>query len=129
MGTAAFFLFHYGFFHYVYLQFIQGEPKDQGGAPNATGLALCALVFAVNHLYSLARNIRNDRRGCANLGVLMMLPYFRILPMHLTIIVGGLFFSAGAIILFAALKILADVAMHTFEHHVLAKGSMLPPSA
>lgn len=129
MGTAAFFLFHYGFFHFVYLQFIQGDLQDQGGAPNTTGLALCALVFAANHLYSLVRNIRNDRRGCPNLGVLMVLPYFRILPMHLTIMLGSNFFSAGAIILFAALKTLADVAMHTMEHHVLRQGRMLPPGS
>jgi hypothetical protein len=124
-GTAFFFAFHYGFFHLGYLVFLLTGSKGGGGLGSAAGLALCALVFALNHGYSMQHNIRRDARGKPNLGTLMFLPYARIVPMHLLIILGA---SVAAtpfhFMLFVALKILADVVMHTVEHHVLAK---VPP--
>ncbi len=125
--VALFFLFHFGGFHVIYFMFIT---FDQENAPGGSrlGYLLCALVFAVNHGYSLVQNIRRDGRGKPNLGTMMFLPYARILPMHLTIIFGGLFFEGtGAFLLFSALKVVADVVMHTVEHHVLARG-IAPPA-
>ena len=127
---AGFFVLHYGFFHFVYLMFITFDTKDAGPGGSAVGYLLCALVFAANHGYSMVQNIRRDATGKPNIGTLMFLPYARIFPMHITIILGGLFYGgAGAFALFGALKVAADAAMHTIEHHVLAKGSVLPPSA
>ncbi|MEW6690302.1 MAG: DUF6498-containing protein [Pseudomonadota bacterium] len=126
LRVAFFFLAHYGGFHFVYLGFLTLGGKGADAGP-ATGYLLCALVFAANHLYSLFQNVRRDAAGRPNLGVLMMLPYARIFPMHLTILFGGLFFGGtAAFVLFGALKIVADAVMHTVEHHVLAKGSLLP---
>ena len=42
---------------------------------------------------------------------------------------GGELSGAEAFFLFAILKLIADAAMHTVEHHVLAKGSVLPPAS
>jgi uncharacterized protein DUF6498 len=125
--VAVFFVVHYGIFHAVYLLFILvGSRQELGGS--ALGYLLCALVFAVNHGYSMLQNVRRDARGRPNLGTLMALPYGRIVPMHLTIVAGGAFTGgAHAFALFASLKIVADVIMHTVEHHMLAKGSVLPP--
>ena len=123
-GTAWFFAFHYGFFHLGYLVFLLASSRGGAGLGSAAGLGLCALVFALNHGYSMMHNIRRDARGTPNLGTLMFLPYARIFPMHLLIILGA---SVAAtplhFALFVFLKILADVAMHTAEHHVLGKGS------
>jgi ribosomal protein S27AE len=125
--VAVFFVMHYGIFHAVYLLFIVvGSRHAVGGS--AVGYLLCALVFAVNHGYSMLQNVRRDAQGRPNLGTLMFLPYGRIVPMHLTIVAGGAFTgSAHAFALFGFLKVVADVIMHTVEHHVLAKGSVLPP--
>lgn len=50
----------------------------------------------------------------------MTLPYYRIIPMHATIILGGAFFGGTiALLLFVVLKTIADVTMHTVEHHAL----------
>jgi hypothetical protein len=119
--VAAFFAVHYGFFHFGYLMFIAFERPDGIAAPSpALGHWLCAAAFVVTHGYSLRENIARDRLGTPNIGTLMMLPYARIVPMHLTIIFGGLLFKgAGTLLLFCVLKTLADVVMHTVEHHVL----------
>jgi hypothetical protein len=122
--VAFFFALHYGFFHAVYLVFVLADRRDGGALGAPLALALCALAFLVNHAYSLAHNIAADRRGKPNLGSMMFLPYARILPMHLTIIFGGLLGgSALAWWLFTGLKTAADVVMHVAEHHVLRKGS------
>jgi len=121
--TAFFFAIHYGFFHLGYLVFLLAGTRHGGGAlGSVAGLALCALIFALNHGYSLRHNIRRDARGTPNLGTLMFLPYARIFPMHLLTILGA---SVAAtplhFTLFVCLKILADVVMHTVEHHILGK--------
>lgn len=127
--TAFFFAFHYGFFHFGYLMFISFDRDAGAQTGSAAGYALCALVFAANHGYSLLRNIRRDARGRPKLGTLMFLPYARIVPMHITILVGGsLYGGAHAFALFGFLKIIADAVMHTVEHHVLAGPPMAPPT-
>lgn len=124
LTTAFFFAFHYGFFHFGYLMFLSFDRDAGAHTGSAAGYTLCTLVFAANHGYSLLRNIRRDAPGRPKLGTLMILPYARIVPMHLTIIFGGAFFGGGfAFALFGALKVVADVVMHTVEHHVLAKSA------
>ena len=126
MKVAGFFVLHYGFFHFGYLMFLSFDRAPGPGA-SAAGYLLCALVFAANHGYSLLQNVRRDAHGKPNLGTLMFLPYARIVPMHVTILAGGsLYGGAHAFALFGFLKIIADAVMHTVEHHVLAKGSVLP---
>jgi hypothetical protein len=127
--VASFFALHYGIFHAVYLGFLAFEGESQAHPAAGMGYFLCALVFAANHGYSLFQNIRRDARGRPNIGTLMFLPYARIVPMHVTILAGGVVWGgAQAFAIFGALKIVADVVMHTVEHHVLAKGSVLPPA-
>ena len=82
---------------------------------------LCALAFAGSHGFSFRHNRRTDfRQKKPNLGTLMFYPYLRIIPMHLTIVMGGAVFE-GALLLFMVLKTLADCAMHMLEHHLFRK--------
>jgi hypothetical protein len=116
--VALFFLVHYGFFHLIYLLFVTVDSRGELGSPG--GYVVCALVFLINHGYSLAHNLRRDAAGRPSIGALMFLPYLRVLPMHFTILFGGLLFSGTlAFVLFGALKTAADAVMHTIEHHVL----------
>jgi hypothetical protein len=48
----------------------------------------------------------------------MFFPYARILPMHLTILIGAYLekHSTGTVILFLGLKTFADLTMHLMEH-------------
>lgn len=53
---------------------------------------------------------------------MMMLPYLRIIPMHLTILIGGAISSGGGLMIgFMGLKTAADYGMHIAEHHLMRK--------
>jgi hypothetical protein len=122
-STANFFAVHYGFFHLGYLVFIAARAIDLDPW-DWLAVALAGISFAWNHRYSYQQNIEADATGTPNIGTLMFLPYMRIVPMHLTILAGGVFtedFSAPAIIVFSLLKTAADVGMHLVEHRLLQK--------
>jgi hypothetical protein len=120
--TASFFALHYGFFHVGYGAFLVSR---------AAGLALwdwlaftaMAVSFALSHGTSFRQNLEADSRGRPNLGTLMLLPYARIVPMHLTILFGSTLAgdSPVAVLLFSGLKTGADVVMHHVEHRVLQR--------
>ena len=125
VSTALFFAFHYGFFHFVYFMFLVAGPAHAGDAPAAhplAGLLLCGLAFAGHQAYSTAKKIALEREARPNLGTMMFTPYVRILPMHLTIIFGGILGpSTASWLLFVGLKTIADVVMHVIEQHLTRK--------
>ena len=80
-------------------------------------------AFAVAHGYSLWWNAGRDFRDHKpNLGAIMFYPYLRILPMHLTIILGSAV-SSAALPLFIALKTAADCGMHLVERTLFQRGA------
>lgn len=111
--TAFFFLFHYGFFHFIYaiflFNFFTNQPLD------FTYLFLGGFIFFLNHLFSYQHNKVADDQKLQNIGQLMFLPYVRIIPMHLVIIFGA-FIGQSALVIFLLFKTLADLVMHTFKH-------------
>jgi hypothetical protein len=118
--VALFFAVHYGFFHLGYFVFI--AVGDRGAPIEWSWFGLCTAAFALNHLWSYRYNCALDRQGTPNIGTLMFTPYLRIIPMHLTIIFGGMLFEGtAALLLFGGLKTVADVAMHRVEHAQLQK--------
>jgi hypothetical protein len=115
---AFFFLFHYGFFHLIYSFFLFSDGRGFSSL-EWKYILLTALMFFLNHLFSHFYNRSRDTKK-QNIGSLMSYPYARIIPMHVTIIFGGLFM--GFILPFLLLKTFADLIMHTMEHEVLRKG-------
>jgi len=120
LQVAGFFALHYGFFHLVYLVFIATSSR---GAPLLDfWFFACTAAFALNHVWSYRYNRDLDRQGTPNIGTLMFTPYVRIVPMHFTIIAGGLMQGGhGTLLLFGALKTAADVVMHAVEHSRLSR--------
>ena len=115
-STATFFALHYGGFHAGYLAFlVAGEQAFQG---SWLVLAICIVVFYVNHRYSYAYNKELDENRKPNIGIIMLFPYARIVPMHLTIAAGDTFAptTTAALLLFLGMKTVADVIMHKVEH-------------
>jgi hypothetical protein len=116
--VAGFFALHYGIFHIVYLSFLLDQRSPP---PLDREFWLCIAVFAVNHMWSYRYNRDLDRQGVPNIGTLMMTPYVRIVPMHLTIMLGGMMGGglpgkSVGLLVFGGLKTVADVLMHIQEH-------------
>ncbi|MDD5383209.1 MAG: DUF6498-containing protein [Candidatus Margulisbacteria bacterium] len=115
MKISYFFALHYGTFHLVYVMFLFGfavEP-DLLGAASPGPILFSALIFFGNHLFSFIYNLGRDE-GKRSLAGMMAFPYFRVFPMHLTILVGALI--PHAMVLFLLLKTGADLGMHMVEH-------------
>jgi len=146
--VARFFVLHYGLFHLGYLAFLwtattQGLtdgtlPITDERSGEIRKLAIGTvqpidwLIFAVlaasfwhSHRASHREHVEADLARVPNLGTLMMMPYARVLPMHLTIIFGA-YLGGGATWLFVLLKTGADVAMHRLEHQWLQAGGSSP---
>jgi hypothetical protein len=127
--TAFFFLFHYGFFHLVYMLFLLSNNAELNGIPvtynlslnlsGIIGIIIMGMIFFGNHLFSFIYNYERDSKKVRNIGTIMFFPYARILPMHLAIVFGlFLINDARSIIIFLILKTIADIVMHQVEHHI-----------
>jgi hypothetical protein len=124
--VAAFFLFHYSLFHlFYYLLFIS---DGVFGPVNPAGDAVwitCA-IFLASHLVSLLWYRKGEKRGGQYMADAILLPYNRIVPMHLTMIIGGtiagLFQFFGVVtelpvlVVFLLLKMYMDIRMHIVLH-------------
>ncbi len=116
-STATFFAFHYGAFHAGYMVFLvagnQGEHRFSWIV-----VAICTAAFYLNHRYSYIHNKELDETRKPNIGAIMFFPYVRVIPMHLTIIIGAAIgpTTTASLLLFLGLKTLADVIMHKIEH-------------
>jgi len=142
--TAGFFVMHYGFFHLVYLLFlliftamVDGggflQVIEEGSAAvstvhlgKVTGADMLVftalgLAFGCSHRLSHREHLAADLARRPNIGSLMALPYARVVPMHLCIILGAVLPQGLAVWLFGLLKTAADVLMHKVEHAWLAR--------
>lgn len=114
--TAVFFLIHYGFFHFIYAIFLCVHYK----AVMIWPILLMAGVFVIYQSFSFFYNKKWEDKQKPNIGKMMFFPYARIIPMHLTILFGGIlsggtFAGKVSLVLFMLLKTFADVIMHVFE--------------
>jgi|WetSurMetagenome_2_1015567.scaffolds.fasta_scaffold141382_2 hypothetical protein len=117
LKVAGFFVFHYGFFHVVYLVFILAAMTRGRVDVNVPFVLYGAALFAGSDLVALALHWNEQTRG-RNLGEVMFAPYLRIVPMHLAIIFGGFVnYHPGLTLgLFQGLKTVADVFTHLVQH-------------
>jgi len=111
---AGFFTIHYGFFHLCYALVLTSILKEKA----AINYIIPAIfLFFANHLFSFIYNEKTDREREINIGTVLFLPYYRIIPMHLLIIIGAILPGRLLLILFLLLKTAADIAVHLTEHN------------
>ncbi len=128
ISTAIFFLFHYGFFHLGYAIFLSVFPFSgftQSNELQSGYLWFSAAMFFISYLVEFINSKRETTEELPNIGRLMLAPYTRIIPMHLTIIFGGFIALAGSvfsantnlfvIILFTGIKTIVDLFTHSFN--------------
>lgn len=134
LSTAIFFLFHYGFFHFVYATFLGGFSNFLTVTSTESGnsyLFYAAATFFVSYLIEFINSRNDESDELPNLGYLMFAPYVRIIPMHLTIIFGGFISVAGSIlsantnlaiiVLFTGIKTFVDLITHSANLSKLIK--------
>jgi hypothetical protein len=118
----------YGIFHWVYYDFIVGSGIFGVIHFSDPGLLLSCGLFLANHLYSF---IAYDRQVfCGGMDIIgqIFLPFRRIIPMHMTIIFGGIILlilefagirsTLPVLVLFLVLKTWSDVAAHIDKHQL-----------
>lgn len=124
---AHFFLLHYGGFHLLYAMFllvftaaaIFGD-ADMPGAGRVHPLdALLVAVAGTGFWFGQRAAYRAQPDSPLTPQSLMMLPYARIVPMHLTLILGFALDGRIGTLLFGMLKTAADVLMHVLERRWL----------
>jgi len=136
---SLFFVVHYGGFHLGYAVFLTLFSVS-GGASHffvtsqgvntlfmnlLPAVLLGSAVFFVNHLFSFLFYLKRTGKSkktytTKDFNDVMLSPYPRIIPMHLTIIFGGALISFGmpiyALVIFLVLKTIVDLIMHLNEH-------------
>ena len=122
LSMPLFFLLHYGGFHFVYLIFLTviTASSDQIGF-NTVNLIPAIGLLALNLLFSARSDIISDKEAKLGPGNLFFIPYLRIAPMHLFIILG---FNGGVdskipwlhwqdpFLIFIVLKTFSDIILH-----------------
>lgn len=109
MGCAAwFFLFHYGFFHFVYAIFLL---VGKSSSVNSKLLLITAGIFFIESTIQFIRKRNTLEPGKVNVGKMFFTPYLRIVPMHLMILVPSFLGITGSVV-FLILKTVADAGMY-----------------
>lgn len=130
--TVIFFVLHYGLFHLGYLIFLLAfslvgfETSDGVETQPLTAADVFWMLpviagFWLSHSASFKHNCADDLQGRPNIGLMMFLPYARVLPMHLMVILALPLGTVAGTFLFGALKTGADVLMHYCEHKWLRR--------
>lgn len=133
ISSGIFFLFHYGFFHVVYAVFLGAFSTfsySNSESSDTKYLLISSGVFFVSYLIEFI-NSKKEKDDLPNIGFVMFAPYARIIPMHLTIILGGFIGAAGGffstntnlliIILFTSIKTVVDLITHSVDLKALKK--------
>lgn len=121
-STAGFFTLHYGFFHLGYLVFLCAE-APLAGWRDALVVAACGFSYVVAQRQTFAEQVAADARGKPNLGALMFLPYLRVLPIHLAILLGATRIGPAALLLFVSLKTVADIALDRIDRRIALRAA------
>lgn len=126
IAVAVFFLIHYGLFNLFYYVIIFWNetfgPVDYTDSAVRAGIGFFFLCHLVSFLYYW----REEKRGVFFMAAAAIQPYNRIIPLHLTIIIGGtiagLLLAAGietvmpVLVVFLLLKMYLDVRLHLAFH-------------
>jgi hypothetical protein len=116
--VASRFLLGYGFFHAVYAIALYSE-LGWPSLPHRKLIAVCVGVFAASQGFSYLCILEKDLARRPKLGALAGCPFFRIIPMHLTIVFAfGLCMTLPTLVLvfFLIVKTAADLLTHMIEH-------------
>jgi len=119
LRIPLFFTVHFGMFHLIYAIFLLPIVNKIPGPINFQVVYSVFLIFLINTIFSLVSDIKRDKQNGSSSVGLLFIPYLRIVPMHLFIIL-AFNYSVGeestilttALVIFLILKALSDLIMH-----------------
>lgn len=120
--AALFFTFHYGLFHFAYMFFLISYIKDITPS-QFTFIKLSFWAILAGSIIQYLQDKARNRTQPVNIGNMFVLPYARIVPMHLVILLPK-FLSISPSIVFVVLKLFADLVMHiAYKNFVFKKSN------
>ena len=105
----VFFLFHYGIFHLVYFVFLLADFKLSDTNFTYVNLALGGIL--AQQLVHFIQNKTTYSHESRSIGTMFFMPYLRIVPMHLTILLPK-FLGWAPALTFLILKTFFDIVGH-----------------
>jgi hypothetical protein len=134
---AGFFAFHYGIFTLVHGGFALGMAFGGGGTLHPRSWLLAGLLLLASHGISLGLHwFRGGECRRVSPGWAMVQPYPRMLVLHVAILAGfGLLLETDVgdgvrqllpAVILVALKTVADLALHRWEHRRVAGRAVSP---
>lgn len=121
--NPGFFVVHYGMFHLAYFHLILSDPLYEGfvlGSLDIIFIVVSSTFFLGTHLFSYFYN-RSDESRKQSWTTLMFLPYLRMIPMTVVIVIGAV--TGAGVVFWLGFKIAADMIAHIKQHEVLMKGA------
>ena len=119
--TALFFLVHYGFFHIGYAVFLLINQDIL--SVHKMILLIGIATFLLESIINFKRQKEMERTLTVNIGSMFFLPYLRIVPMHLMILIPS-FFGVKPSLVFLILKMGADILSFILYHRIYNKNSV-----
>lgn len=116
--VAWFFLLHYGIFHFVYAVFLLVDFGIQ--SIDKLVFLFGVSVFLLEAIMNFIRQKKLEKEVKFNIGSMFFLPYFRIIPMHMMILLPA-FFGWKPSLLFLGLKMGADLLSYIVYQHISIK--------
>ena len=123
--TALFFLVHYGGFHLGYALFLLIDIGIRNVDKNFLLIGVAA--FLLESLWSFIKHKQTAQLIKPNIGTMFFLPYLRVLPMHLMILIPK-FTGIQASLVFLVLKMFADVVSYIIYQRIYAKSKVVKES-
>jgi hypothetical protein len=117
-ATAWTFLFHFGFFHVVYLFFLFSMTSS--ARFDWTFFKYYLLVFLVFQVINFTQHKIQNRNRAMDIGKMFFTPYLRVIPMHLCILIPA-FLHLTSLTVFLVLKVIADVFMFVITNNYYQK--------
>ena len=118
-ASAWVFFFHYGFFHLVYCIFLLTMKKS--GPFDWEFFKNYLAVFFIFQVINFIQHKIANRTQAANIGRMFAIPYLRVIPMHMCILIPA-FLNFSSLTVFLVLKVLADVIMYIKTNSYYQRG-------
>lgn len=126
--SAGFFVLHFGLFHLIYFIFIF-TITDAQEVFDWQLFWFSLGAFSLDQLWNFIQYKQWEQTHHPNVGTIFSLPYARVLPMHLTILLPQFFGFIPQLGLFLVLKMLADLAMYVATSRIYGRQALQEPAS